>query len=189
MRAMHSERSSLRDAGEVSLREAEVADAEAVESVHYTSREAVYAGRTADWPPPGPDRAGRIARWREWLGDPAVSAVIAEVDGEIVGFCTIRPAVEDDSDPETAEMPTLYIRPDSWHRGIGRALCEAGLQRARDRGFRRLILWVLDMNGRARAFYETFGFEADGATKVDELTTERLVALRYRIDLADGQRA
>lgn len=171
------------------LRDGVPSDADTVESVHYSSREAVYAGRTADWPPPGPDRPGRIQRWRAWLSDPEISAVIAEVDGDIVGFCTIRPSGDHDAAPGEAEMPTLYVRPDLWHRGIGRALCRAGLDRARQRGFGQLTLWVLEMNRRARDFYETFGFVSDGATKVDELTTERLVALRYRIDLTDGSGA
>ncbi|NIQ52069.1 MAG: GNAT family N-acetyltransferase, partial [Gammaproteobacteria bacterium] len=48
-----------------------------------------------------------------------------------------------------------------------------------------LTLWVLEINAGARAFYRDFGFIPDGGTKVDELTTERLVAFRYRIDLKE----
>ncbi|MDX1492521.1 MAG: GNAT family N-acetyltransferase [Longimicrobiales bacterium] len=168
------------------LRPGVVADAEAIEAVHYASREAVYAGRVADWPPPGPDRPGRIRRWQQWLSDPEISALVADDGGHIVGFCTIRPSQDEDVPPSTAEMPTLYIRPDYWHRGLGRSLCQAALDLASQAGFEILTLWVLEMNQRARRFYEIFGFEADGATKVDELTTERLVALRYRIALVEG---
>lgn len=190
--AMHSERSGARGTSEpedIRLRVGLVSDAEAVEEVHYASREAVYEGRTADWPPPGPDRQGRIRRWQAWLAADEISAVIADHRGRIVGFCTIRPSNDDGAEPRTAEMPTLYVRPDLWHQGLGRTLCRAGVQRARDRGFDQLTLWVLEMNRRARDFYETFGFVADGATKVDELTTEKLVALRYRIDLGTGDGA
>lgn len=189
MHARRFEAGGSREPGGIRLRDGEVSDAEAVESVHFASREAVYAGRTADWPPPGPDRKGRIERWRSWLGDDDISALVAEQQGEVVGFCTIRPSNDEDAGPETAEMPTLYVRPDYWHRGLGRVLCGAGLDRARERGFRHLTLWVLEMNGRARDFYRKVGFVADGATKIDELTTERLVALRYRIDLDVGASA
>lgn len=160
-----------------------MADAEAIEAVHYASREAVYAGRVVDWPPPGPDREGRIERWKAWLGDSEISAVVGEVDDRIVGFCTIRPSRDEGAAEATAEMPTLYVHPDLWHVGHGQTLCRAGLERARERGFDSLTLWVLEMNERAREFYKEFGFVPDGGTKVDELTTERLVAFRYRIDL------
>lgn len=179
--------------GALQVREGTIDDAEAVEAVHYAAREAVYDGRVADWPPPGPDRAGRIERWEEWLADPLISSVVGEAEGEIVGFCTIRPSDgegEDDGGGEgengrVAEMPTLYVHPDVWHLGYGRALCTAGLERARERGFRALTLWVLEVNERAREFYKEFGFVPDGETKVDEMTTERLVAFRYRISLTD----
>lgn len=186
LRAMQSHRSEARGSSEpatLDIRDGEVADAKAVETVHYASREAVYAGEVADWPPPGPDREGRIERWKDWLADPEISCVVGEVEGEIIGFCTIRPSQDDDADAQTAEMPTLYVHPDVWHQGHGQALCVAALERARQRGFEVLTLWVLEINERARAFYREFGFHPDGGTTVDELTIERLVAFRYRIDL------
>lgn len=191
---MHAEKpdpSTRPGRGALRVRDGRVEDAEAVETVHYAAREAVYDGRVADWPPPGPDREGRIELWKEWLGDPLISAVIGEVGGEIVGFCTIRPSGDEDAHDDVAEMPTLYVHPEAWHVGYGRALCAAGLERARERGFRALTLWVLEVNERARDFYREFGFVPDGETKVDEMTTERLVAFRYRISLTDagGSRA
>lgn len=183
---MHAEPPDLTSRPEptgLHIRDGHVADAEAVEAVHYASREAVYDGRVVDWPPPGPDREGRIERWKEWLADPQISSVVGEAGGEIVGFCTIRPSEDEGAGEDVAEMPTLYVRPDAWHVGYGRGLCEAGLEKARRRGFRTLTLWVLEVNERARDFYKEFGFVPDGATKVEEMTTERLIAFRYRIAL------
>ena len=171
---------------ELVLRDGTVDDALAIEAVHYASREAVYKGQTADWPPRGLDRSGRVARWMKWLSDPAITCIVAADGGDLAGFCTIRASGDDDADADrTAEMPTLYVRPDWWSRGVGQALCAAGLERARDQGFDALTLWVLEINERAQSFYETFGFEADGVTKVDEATSESLVARRYRIGLED----
>jgi ribosomal protein S18 acetylase RimI-like enzyme len=169
--------------GDVALRDAGPDDAEAIEFVHYAAREAVYGGKVVDWPPPGPDRPGRVERWRTWLSSPDVSCIVAERDGRILGFCTIRPSRDDDASESEVEMPTLYVHPDAWGRGLGRALCDACVARARDRGFRALTLWVLAMNERARRFYDAFGFEPDGTTKIDEGTTERLAAHRYRLSL------
>jgi ribosomal protein S18 acetylase RimI-like enzyme len=175
-------------AGPLHLRDADVADAEAIEAVHYASREARYQGRTESWPPVGPDRLGRVARWRSWLSDPGIECIVGEVDGEVLGFCTIRASIDGDADSQrVAEMPTLYLRPDSWGRGFGRVLCDAGVDRARAGGFSELTLWVLELNEGARAFYDAVGFSFDGATQVDEATKERLVAQRYRTQLSDSE--
>lgn len=168
----------------ITLRDGTPDDAEAVEAVHYSSREAVYKDRTADWPPPGLDRAGRVARWRRWLEDPRIVSIVALEAGRITGFCTLRPSGDEDADPAlVAEMPTLYVDPHSWGRGLGRALCDEAITRAIAKGFRDLTLWVLEMNTQARGFYEAFGFLPDGHSKVDEATSESLVAHRYRIVL------
>lgn len=168
------------------IRDAHLADAAVIEAVHYASREAAYSERVSEWPPAGPDRAERVERWKHWLRDPEISSLVGEVNGVIVGFCTVRPSPDIDAErTAVAEMPTLYVHPDAWRRGYGRALCEAGLVRAVERGFRRLTLWVLEINTPACAFYEAFGFEADGVTKIDMSSRDALVARRYRIDL-DG---
>lgn len=172
--------------GEFVVRDAVADDASAIEAVHYASREAAYKDRTADWPPRGPDRSGRVARWMRWLADPEITCVVATEGKELAGFCTICPSRDEDADPaHVAEMPTLYVRPSSWSQGVGRMLCEVVVNRARRAGFTELTLWVLDINSRACAFYEEFGFEPDGASKIDEETTENLVAKRYRMHL-DG---
>lgn len=168
------------------LRDASVEDARTIEAVHYASREAAYRDRVAEWPPEGPNRTERIARWREWLSNPDVSCIVAERRGEIVGFITVRSSVDVDTDPlSVAEMPTLYVRPDRWRSGVGRALCVAGLARATARGFTELTLWVLDVNTRATGFYEALGFEPDGATMIDPATSDRLVVRRYRLKLEE----
>jgi ribosomal protein S18 acetylase RimI-like enzyme len=165
------------------IRDGDARDAVEIESVHFASREAAYADRVSQWPPPGPDREGRAERWRAWLEDPAISCLVGHAGGEIVGFCTVRPSADPDAGPFVADMPTLYVRPDLWRVGVGRRLCEAGMARASERGFRTLTLWVLEMNERARSFYHALGFVWDGAEKIDEATSDRLPARRYSIEL------
>ncbi len=170
------------------LRDGRITDAATIEAVHYASREAAYRDRVSDWPPQGLDRPGRVARWERWLSDPVIEAIVAEVGGEIVGFCTLRPSPDEPHEASNgagavAEMPTLYVDPGHFRQGLGRALCDAGVDRARSLGFSELTLWVLEVNENARGFYEAYGFTADGARKVDELTVDKLVAHRYRLDL------
>jgi GNAT superfamily N-acetyltransferase len=172
-----------RAAGLFALREAGVDDAEEIEAIHWSAREAVYDGRVADWPPTGPDRSGRIERWRSWLASPSVTCFVAEEDGRMLGFVTLRASQDEDAGHGVAEMPTLYVDPKAWRRGVGELLSRAAVERAAEMGFNELTLWVVELNEQARAFYHAFGFHPDGASQVDEDTTERLVAHRYRLDL------
>jgi len=167
----------------VSIRLATVGDAAAVEAVHWASRAAAYS-QIAGWPPAKPDSRERVEIWTQWLVDPEVTSVVAVVDGAIVGICTVRPSTDADADPAlVATMPTLYVHPDAWHRGCGRALCSEATRRARERGFTLLTLWSLEKNTRAHDFYTTFGFEAEPVTMVVEWPHETLTARRYRLAL------
>lgn len=166
------------------IRDARTADAASIEAVHFASREAAYSEHVSSWPPAGPGRAERVERWGRWLSNPGIHCLVLEQDAEIVGFVTIRRATDPDVARErVAEMPTLYVHPDHWRSGVGTALCNAGLKRAASLGHSELVLWVLEVNARARAFYRSLGFEADGVRKVDEGTPEGFVADRYRIEL------
>jgi GNAT superfamily N-acetyltransferase len=170
------------------VRDGVPADAEALEAVHWAGMEAAYLNRVPGWPPVPRDVPGRVATWREWASDAAVVALVGTVGDRIVGLCTIRASADDDLDPATcAEMPTLYVHPDVWHRGYGRRLCLEGAERARRRGFRTLTLWVLEQNARARAFYTEFGFVEDGGRKVVLEAPSIVEALRFRMDLMGGE--
>lgn len=173
-------------AAPMQIRSATVEDALAIEAIHFASRDAVYRGRIPDWPRHGPAQPERVERWRSWLADPDIVALVAEVDGAIVGFVTVRATADEHADPKRiAEMPTLYVHPEHWRRGVGRALCDAALAEARVRGFGELTLWVVDLNEDARRFYTRYGFAEDGATTVDRgaLGEISVSARRYRIAL------
>lgn len=169
------------------IRDGSAHDAAAVEAVHYASRDAAYRGRVPGWPVEEPDRAGRVQRWRKWLSDPGIISLIGEVNGKIVGFCTVRPATDSGADPKVvAEMPTLYIHPLWWRRGYGKALCDEALDRVSALGFKELTLWVVDTNTEAHDFYIAQGFRDDLRTKVDAgVRGETVHAYRYRIVLND----
>jgi ribosomal protein S18 acetylase RimI-like enzyme len=67
---------------------------------------------------------------------------------------------------ETGELYTLYVVPAHWSTGAGRALTGAALDSLRAAGYRRVVLWTLTENARARRFYDKAGFAADGATNI-----------------------
>jgi GNAT superfamily N-acetyltransferase len=57
-------------------------------------------------------------------------------------------------------LEDLFVRESARGRGVGRALAEAAIARARERGSRRIELDVNDANPAALALYEHLGFSA-----------------------------
>jgi ribosomal protein S18 acetylase RimI-like enzyme len=102
------------------------------------------------------ERAGRL---RQRLVQPAaeVFTLLAETEpGEAVGVVSGGP--ERDGIPGYAgEIYALYVAPGHYRRGIGRQLIAAGAASLAAQGCRALLLWVLEDNQRARAFYEALG--------------------------------
>ena len=74
--------------------------------------------------------------------------IVAEIEGEIVGFAAVV----------GGELDGLFVEPDLWGGGIGRVLVDAATHEARKRG---LALKVI-ANPRARRFYENCGFSVEG---------------------------
>jgi GNAT superfamily N-acetyltransferase len=107
----------------------------------------------------------------QWLFGPdrMVSALIAEVDGDVVGFALWflnfstwlgRPGIY---------LEDLYVRPGKRGSGLGRALLLELVAIARQRGYGRVEWSVLDWNAPAIGFYRSLG-----ATPNDEWTVWRL---------------
>jgi GNAT superfamily N-acetyltransferase len=74
--------------------------------------------------------------------------IVAELAGEIAGFAAVV----------GGELDGLFVEPDFWGGGIGKALVEAAVHQARQRG---LSLTVI-ASPRARGFYESCGFSVEG---------------------------
>jgi GNAT superfamily N-acetyltransferase len=103
--------------------------------------------------------------------------LVAEVDGQIVGFVSVGAGREEGAD---GELYAIYVHPDHWGTGIGRSLIEAGEARLRELGHREAVLWVLEDNPRARRFYEAAGWATDGTTRPIEIFGIEVPEIRYR---------
>jgi GNAT superfamily N-acetyltransferase len=153
---------------DLSIRPATPADAETLFAIPKSASLAAFAGIFTG---PFPDEEIR-ADWAEKLIDPDREVLVAEVDGEPVGFATRAPELLDQ----------LYVRPESEGTGAGSALHDAVLERQRAAGAAVCRLWVMEPNTPARAFYGRRGWRPDGETRRLR-EPPRPLALRYEIRL------
>ncbi|MBC7274735.1 MAG: GNAT family N-acetyltransferase, partial [Streptomyces sp.] len=98
--------------------------------------------------------------------------------GEIVGWGCHGP-YRDDAGTPGAELYALYVAPDHYGEGIGRALLKESLRRCAAAGHERMFLWVLKGNTGARRFYERSGFRADGTEEPFEAGGVEVPEMRY----------
>ncbi len=117
------------------------------------------------------------------LADPATRFLIAEAQGEAVGFARLRQGAPgqgcDAARP--LEIVRFYSRQDWIGRGVGAALMQSCLEQARELNCDLLWLDVWEHNPRAQAFYRKWGFEVSGTQSFllgDELQTDWIMQRR-----------
>lgn len=59
---------------------------------------------------------------------------------------------------DCGEIVSIYLLPAYMGKGYGQYLLNACVKELRKNGFRKIVLWVLEENQRARRFYERNGF-------------------------------
>jgi GNAT superfamily N-acetyltransferase len=156
-------------------------DAAAIADVHTRSWQGAYAHVFGPEVLASIDVDRRAAGWERNLADDRGAVFVAESDGGVVAFVSVGPSRDDDAE---GELYAIYALPETWGRGLGYALMAPALESLRESGHRDAILWVLDDNPRARAFYEREGWTLDGAEKVEEFLGTNVREVRYRIALA-----
>jgi ribosomal protein S18 acetylase RimI-like enzyme len=88
--------------------------------------------------------------------------LVAELDGRVVGYGKINHPTELPASAHVWYVSGLAVDPQFEGRGVGRALTQALIELARERGGRRMTLRVFAPNERARRLYERLGFETEG---------------------------
>ncbi len=97
-----------------------------------------------------------------------------------IGYAVSGPPRDEDAPPDAAEIYAIYVSPATGARAPGRALLAAATTEWARRGTRILLLWVLEGNARARAFYEANGWVADGSRKEFDMDGFSTLEVRYR---------
>lgn len=112
--------------------------------------------------------------------DPQRPATVVALDGDaICGFATTGPSRDDDGQG-TGELVALYVDPDRWGAGVGRALIHEARARLVSQGYAEASLWVLAGNERAERFYRSDGWAPDGSRRPAMVAGFSVEDIRYR---------
>jgi len=139
----------------IDIRRAEPADAEAIAAVHLEAWHGAYSGII-------PHRAlnAMISRrgpgWWANAVRRAATILVIDVGGKVAGYATIGRNRSRDL-KQQGEVYELYIKPEYQGLGLGSRLFKAARQKLNAHGFRGIVVWALEENENALAFYEGAG--------------------------------
>jgi GNAT superfamily N-acetyltransferase len=171
------------------VRDATVDDAPGIARVHTRTWQAAYdhvfpTNRLA-----GLVEEHRAEQWRDWLSSPGdrLHTLVVDAEGAVTGFAHCGPTHDPEaSAADVGELFAIYVLPESWGQGVGRALMGEVLARLRSDGFREATLWVIEDNPRTRRYYERAGWHHDGGAKEEAVLDIPVRQVRYRIALDDA---
>ena len=113
-----------------------------------------------------------VPSWEEWdAAHLAEHRLVAELDGEVVGWCAVVPYSRRAVYHGVGEE-SVYVAERARGRGVGRALLEALIESARAGGLWTLQAGIFPDNGASLALHRAVGF--------------REVGVRERIGRLDG---
>lgn len=146
-----------RTSGPVTVRPATPADAEAVAALVHGLLSELWVGRE-------PSLESVVPTARSVLGDPSVTAALAEVGGKPVGVVTINECCAIYAGGKFGEICELFVLPDMRSHGVAPHLVQHARQVARDKGWKRIEVCAPPQPKWARSvsFYERNGFRKLG---------------------------
>ncbi len=138
-------------------------DAEAIGKLHVHIWRETYRGLMDGDFLAGIDETEWINNWRTiFRAEPDRAPIVAhDQANELVGFASAGPPRDADA-PRALELFVLNTLSRTHGSGLATQLLEAALQG------RPALLWVVENNHRAIAFYEKRGFSLDNAKKWEE---------------------
>lgn len=139
----------------VNVRLAVATDAEAMRTIY--NHEVENHTTTLDMVP------RTLAAQQDWISmrSGAFSAVVAEHDGEVVGFASLSPYKERAAYSTTVENSVYVSREHAGH-GIGRTMMDHVIDVARTSGFHSMMARIEASGAPSRALHSACGFELVG---------------------------
>ncbi len=121
-----------------------------------------------------PKTAIDIEDWWSQHGDDRYAVVVAEIDGEVVGWSSLNRFSHRCAHAAIADL-SVYVARAHRGRGIGQSLLEALEVTAHSGGFHKIVLHALDANDAGKRLYRRFGFVTVGVFKEHGLLDGRYV--------------
>lgn len=165
------------------IRQASPADAAGMARVHVLSWQSAYKGLLPQELIDGLSIETRTRQWGEWLEAPEahLNLVACDSEGQVLGFVSGSP-LRGDYAGFDSEVAAIYLLPQAQGLGMGKALFKRMQELLRERGYQRMLVWVLASNEAAKGFYQRLGgvetlgkrvkigaASASGPVEVDEL--------------------
>jgi phosphinothricin acetyltransferase len=139
----------------VEIRVARLADADALREIY--NHEVLTSTVTFDLVPRTTDEQ------REWLQarSGAHVVIVAEDEGEVIGFASLSPFRDRPAYNSTVEN-SVYVRADRRGTGVGVALLEDLLERAKQHGFHTIIARIVGGHDASIGLHARLGFTEVG---------------------------
>jgi len=112
--------------------------------------------------------------------------LVATEGSHTVGFVAVGPSGEQDARPGEAEVAALLVEPRWGRRGHGSRLLAAAVDFLRQDGVTGLVAWVPDGDRASTAFYESAGWEPDGAARILETDGGSARETRWHVALEES---
>lgn len=123
-----------------------------------------------------------VSLYKEYECNPVVlDGMFLYDDGIIKGVINSHPI-----DNTIIEITDFYVDPFFTEQGIGTLLIKHMIYQAGKSGFRKIRLWVIKDNVKARKFYESNGFAYSGKTCMIEGTEKEDCCYEYALDESDA---
>ncbi|MFD7401779.1 GNAT family N-acetyltransferase [Streptomyces sp. NPDC059866] len=163
------------------IRELTAADCDRVAEIRIGGWQTAYRGLIPQEYLDALDVAEDAERHRTRLaqGDGSVVNLVAELNGEVLGWACHGPYRDGEVRTADAELYAIYVHPERYGAGLGQALLTESVRQCTAAGHARMLLWVLKENALARRFYERAGFRTDGAEEPFEVAGTEVPEVRY----------
>lgn len=160
------------------IRHATPDDAARIAEIHVKSWQASYRGIIPDTYLNSLEGNQRQTLWSKFASKPEASILLATDSKAIIGFCHMGIARDTDV-LQAAEIMAIYIDPNHERKGAGNALITHAISQARQSGFKKIILWVLEANHPAKQFYHAMNFTPDGTYRSITIAGSTLTEIRF----------
>ena len=127
---------------------------------------------------------GYEEKWREWVdGEDSYTFMAYEADMPVgfISFGKLRtppPGTSKIRPLYSSEVYAVYVHPDCFQKGHGKALLQHAVETLRENNHKSLCLWAIDKNKRACDFYAAMKGERIGK-QVVEMGRSRVKELCY----------